>query len=197
MRVFAISMWDVENELNAISIKDIKYQLNKMAKTPTDLKTVVPEEYHEFLDAFSKETSDTLSPHSKYDDQIRLLEGYRDYRHSPLSKILEPKLQFMKKFLEEHLKKGFIEASSTLCLSSIMLAAKPGRGIRFCINYQWLNKLTKKDTYPIPLIKETLAQLKNAKVFTKIDICQVFHKLRMAADSEDYMTFASQFGAFK
>ncbi len=31
--------------------------------------------------------------------------------------------------------------------------------------------MTKKDRYPIPLIEETLAQLKGAKYFIKIDIC--------------------------
>ena len=78
-----------------------------------------------------------------------------------------------------------------------MLAAKLGKGIKFCIDYKRLNKLTKKDTYPISLIEETLTQLKNAKVFIKINICQVFHKLEMAADLEDYITFALQFRAFK
>ena len=109
----------------------------------------------------------------------------------------ESKLQFIKKFLEEHFKKGFIEANSAPCLSQTMLAAKPEKDIRFCVNYRCLNKLTKKDAYPISLIKKTLAQLKNAKVFTKINICQAFHKFRMTADSEDLTTFASRFGAFK
>ena len=76
VKIFAVSMQDIENELNAISMKDIKYQLNKMVKTSIDPKTVVLKEYHKFLDIFSKEVSDTLSPHSKYDHQIRLLEGY-------------------------------------------------------------------------------------------------------------------------
>ena len=197
VKIFVVSMQDIENELNAILMKDIEYQLNKTAKAPTDPKTMVPEEYHKFLDVFSKEASDTLSPHSKYNHQIRLLEGYKDYGNSPLSKMFESKLQFVKKFLEKHLKKGFIEASSAFCSLCIMLAAKPGGGIRFCVNYRRLNELTKKDAYPIPLIKEILAQLKNAKVFTKIDIRQAFHKLRMVADSEDLTTFALRFGAFK
>ena len=168
-----------------------------MMKTPTNPKTVVPKKYHKFLNVFSKEALDTLSPHSKYDHQIRLLEGYRDHGHSPLNKMSELKLQFVKKFLEKHLKKGFIKASNTPCSSQIILTAKPGRDIRFCVNYRCLNKPTKKNAYPIPLIEETLAQLKNAKIFTKIDIHQVFHKLRMTADSGDYTTFASRFGAFK
>ena len=180
-----------------ILIKNIKYQLNKTAKTPTDPKLVVPKEYHKFLNVFLKEASDTLLPHSKYDHQTYLLKGYKDHGNSLLSKMSKPKLQFVKKFLEEHLKKRFIEASNTLYSSQIMLAAKLGKGIGFCIDYRRLNKLTKKDNYPIPLIKESLAQLKNMKVFTKINICQIFHKLRMAADSEDYTTFALWFGVFK
>ena len=171
VEIFAVSMWDIENELNAISMKDIKYQLNKMAKTPTDPKTVIPKEYHKFLDIFSKKASDTLLSHLKYNHQIGLLEGYKDYGHSFFSKMSEPKLQFVKKFLEKHLKKGFIKASSVSCLSQIMLAAKLRGDIRFCIDYRRLNELTKKDAYPIPLIEEILTQLKNAKIFTKINIC--------------------------
>ena len=92
IEIFAVSMQDIKNELNAILIKDIKYQLNKMAKTSTNPKIVIPKEYHKFLDVFSKEASDTLSPHSKYNHQIHLLEGYKDHGYSPLSKMSEPKL---------------------------------------------------------------------------------------------------------
>ena len=92
VEIFTVSMQDIKNKLNAILMKDIKYQLNKMVKTPTNPKIVISKEYHEFLDVFSKEASDTLLPHSKYDHQIRLLESYRDYGNSSLSKMLEPKL---------------------------------------------------------------------------------------------------------
>ena len=178
-------------------MRDIEYQLEKAIKTPTDLKTVVPEEYHEFLDVFLKKASDTLSEHSKYDHRIQFLKNYKNHGNSSLQAMSEPKLQFVKKFVKEHLKKQFIEASSAPCLSPIMLAVKPGRGVQFCVDYKKLNKLTVKNAYLIPLIEETLVQLKNAKIFTKIDIRQAFHKLQMAADLEDYTTFSYEFGAFK
>ena len=60
-------MQDIKNKLNVILIKDIEYQLNKMAKTPTDPKTEVLEEYYKFLDVFSKEALDTLSSYLKSD----------------------------------------------------------------------------------------------------------------------------------
>ena len=122
-------------------MRDIDYQLKKATKTPTDPKTVVPEEYHKFLDVFSKEASDTLSEYLKYNHRIWFLEGYKDHGNNPLWVMSKPKLQFVKKFVEEHLKKGFIKASSALCLSFIMLAVKLSRGVRFCVDYRRLNKL--------------------------------------------------------
>ena len=184
-------------EIFGISMRDLEYQLNKAEKPVTNPATVVPECYHEFLDVFSKEASDIVSPHSKYDHKIELVNGGKDHSQAVLRGMSKPQLEFVKKFLEENLKKGFIEASRAPCSSPILLAKKPGRGIRCCVDYRRLNKLTKKDAYPIPLIAETLAQLKRAKVFTKIDIRQAFHKLRMAASSEDLTTMATRFGAFK
>ena len=61
-------------EIFAISMRDIKYQLNKGTKPLTDPKTVVPEEYHDFLDVFSKDISDTLRPYGKYNHKIKLLK---------------------------------------------------------------------------------------------------------------------------
>ena len=187
-------------EIFAISMRDIEYQLNKTTKPPTDPKTVVPAEYHDFLDVFSKDISDTLRPHRKHDHKIELLKDKdlaSDLGHSALRGMSTPQLEFVKKFLEEHLKKGFIEASSAPCSSPILLAKKPDGGIRFCVDYRKLNSLTKKDAYPLPLIAETIARLKKAIVFTKIDIRQAFHKLRMAMESEDATTFASRFGSYK
>ena len=186
-------------EIFAISMQDIKYQLNKRIKPPTNLKTVVPAEYYDFLDVFSKDISNTLRPYKKYDHKIKLLKdkNLSNLSHSAFRGMSVPQLEFVKKFLEEHLKKRFIKASSTLCSSLILLVKKPGGGIRFCVDYQKLNSLTKKDAYPLPLIAETIARLKKAVIFTKIDIRQAFYKLCMAVESEDATTFASQFRAYR
>ena len=184
-------------EIFSISMQDIEYQLNKVTKPLTNPKTVVTAEYHDFFDVFSKETSDTLSPHTKFDYKIKLLKDAGDLGHSALQEMLASQLKFVKKFLEEHLKKKFIEASSASCLSSILMAKKLGSGIRFCVGYRKLNSLTKKDAYPLPLIAETIARLKKAVIFTKIDIRQALHKLCIAIESEDATTFASRFRLYK
>jgi len=68
-------------------------------------------------------------------------------------------LLVVKKYINEHLNKGFIRPSISLVAAPILLAKKPGGGIQFCINYRGLNAITIKNRYPVPLIRKTLKWL--------------------------------------
>jgi hypothetical protein len=74
---------------------------------------------------------------------------------------------------------------------------KPGGGLWFCIDYRYLNALTKKDQYPLLLIDKTLAQITGAKILTKIDIRYAFNRIRIAEEDKDLMTFGIRFRAYK
>ena len=69
------------------------------------------------------------------------------------------KLLVIKKYINEHLDKGFIHPSISSAAAPILLTKKPGGGIQFCINYKGLNTITIKNQYPIPLIYKTLKRL--------------------------------------
>jgi len=68
-------------------------------------------------------------------------------------------LLVIKKYIDEHLNKGFICPSILPAAAPILLAKKPGGGIRFCVNYRGLNAITIKNRYLVPLIRETLERL--------------------------------------
>jgi hypothetical protein len=42
-----------------------------------------------------------------------------------------------------------------------------------------------------------LARLRKAKIFTKLDIRQVFYKMRIHPDSEELISFRTRYGAYK
>ncbi len=157
-------------EVFAVSMRDIQYQAEKEARVETNPKSVVPQEYLDFLDVFSKKDSDTLPPHRKYDHKIHLEEEQKP-GHARLSKMSPEELDAVKRYLDSHLAKRFIQTSSASYSLPILFVKKPREAIRFCVNYRRLNAITKNDRYQIPLIEETLAQLEGAKYFTKIDIC--------------------------
>ena len=84
-------------------------------------------------------------------------------------------LEETKRYLLDNLHKGFIVPSQSLFAVLVLFVKKPSGSLRFCIDYHKLNKLTKKNWYPLPLIDKALAQISCAKIFTKLDIRQAFH----------------------
>lgn len=159
----------------------------------------VPPSHHDWLHVFSKKASDTLPPRRTYDHKIQLVQGKSesDLTYSPLYKMSLEELEITKKYLEENLDKGFIEPSQAPFAAPVLFVKKPAGGLRFCIDFRKLNLLTRKDQYPLPLIDETLARLATAKIFTKLDIRQAFHRIRVHADSEELTTFRTRYGAYK
>ncbi len=139
----------------AVFMRYIQYQAEKEARAETDLKSVVTQKYHDFLDVFSKKSSDILPSHRKYDHKIYLEEEMKP-DHVLLYKISLEELDTVKQYLGSYLAKGFIQASSASYSLPVLFVKKPGGEIRFCVDYRRLNAITKKDRYLIPLIKETL-----------------------------------------
>ena len=96
-----------------------KQQFNPLGrKNPelTDEQLVdqkLPTRYYEFKDVFSRAASDALPPHRLYNHKIELLEGSKESElgYSPLRQQSLEELQATKKYIVEHLDKGFIEPS--------------------------------------------------------------------------------------
>jgi hypothetical protein len=99
--------------------------------------------------------------------------------------------------LVENLDKGFIDGGRAPFTALVLFVKKANGSLRFCINYRKLNNLTRKDRYPLPLIDETLARLAKAKIYTKLDIRQVFHIIRMDLASEELTTFRTGYSIYK
>ena len=111
--------------------------------------------------------------------------------------MLSYKLQKIKKYLEKNLKKKFITLSKALFTSSILFVKKKDDSFRFCINYQKLNALIKKNRYSILLIDEVLAWIQDSKYLTCLNIIAAFNKLRMSSESENLTTFVTFFDIYK
>ncbi len=169
------------------------------ALTADDVKERLPSEYHDFLDVFDRSEAEKLPPHREYDHKLEFID--EDSKSKlPKSRIYPMsahKLQEVKKYLDENLKRGFIVPSKAPFASPILFAEKPNGGLRFCVDYRRLNHITKRNRYPIPLIDEVLARIQGCKYLTRLDIIAAFNKLRMHPDSEDFTTFITSLGAYK
>jgi hypothetical protein len=138
-----------------------------------------------------------LPPHrGEFNYKVKL-EQENAVSYRPLYKMNTEELEAVREYILDNLHKGFIIPSNAPFASPILMAEKPGGGLHFCVDYRKLNAITRKDHYPLPLIDKILEHISKAKIFTKLDIRQGFHRIRMDPASEDLTTFRSRYGSFK
>jgi len=78
-----------------------------------------------------------------------------------------------------------------------MFVMKKDGKLRLCADYRALNKGTKKDQHPLPLVTEARDRLGGAKYFTKLDIKDAYHNIRIREGDEWKTTFSTKLGTYE
>lgn len=160
------------------------------------LTSIIPQHYHQYLDVFSKEGADTLPQHRLFDHTIPLQPGTQP-PYGPIYSLSEPELKALREYLDENLSKGFIRPSSSPAGAPILFVKKKDGGLRLCVDYRGLNKVTIKNRYPLPLISEMIDRLRCAKVFSKIDLRGAYNLVRIATGEEWKTAFRTRYGHYE
>jgi len=79
-------------------------------------------------------------------------------------------MKALKEYLDMNEKQGWIHTSTSPARAPIHFMKKKEGGLRLCLDYRQLNKITVKDQKALPLIRESLDQLSSATIYTKLDI---------------------------
>ncbi|GFX69136.1 retrovirus-related Pol polyprotein from transposon 412 [Trichonephila clavipes] len=121
----------------------------------------------EFEDVFSRNSSDI--------GHTTVTQHRIDTADHPPIKQHPRRLPFAKQeevgtLLREMQENDIIEPSSSPWASPIVLVRKKDGSTRFCVDYRKLNDVTKKDSYPLPRIDDTLDTLSGHKWFSTLDL---------------------------
>ncbi|KAE8993323.1 hypothetical protein PR002_g20276 [Phytophthora rubi] len=92
---------------------------------------------------------------------------------------------------------GVIEEGNGAWGFPVVLVRKKDGEVRFCVDYRALNKVTKKDVYPLPRIDETLEALGGALLFTTLDLRAGYWQIRVAPEDQDKTAFMTRRGLYK
>ncbi len=146
-------------EVFSVSMTDIEKVLTSQKKT--DLRTILSDHYHEFLNVFNHIMTEKLLflRREGTDHQIELKEVNEKESKvpwSPLYNMTREKLLVLHKTLTELLNKQFIWVSNSSAAVLVLFIWKSEDELQFCVNYCGLNWITQKNCYPFSLIYETL-----------------------------------------
>ncbi|XP_072090553.1 uncharacterized protein [Arachis hypogaea] len=100
----------------------------------------------------------------------------------------------LKTQLKELLSKRFIRPNISLWGAPVFLVKKKDGGMRLCVDYRQLNKMTVKNKYLLPRIDDLMDQLQGVGVFSKIDLRSDYHQIRIKEDDIPKTPFTTRYG---
>jgi len=154
-------------------------------------------EFRQYLGMLGKEAADALPEHQPYDCKIDLQEGSKA-PWEPIYPLSEDELRTIREWLTEMEKTGKIKHSTSPAGSPILFVPKPhGRGLRLCADYRALNRITIPNRYPLPLMQELQDRVQGAQWFTKMDLKNGFHLIRIRKGDEWKTAFRTRYGLFE
>jgi hypothetical protein len=104
---------------------------------------------------------------------------------------------FLRKWLDEELRKGFIRPSKSPYPCPTFLIEKKNGDYRVVQNYKILNKHTIPDKHLLPLITNLIEQLHGKTMFTKFDIRMGYNNIRIADGDQHKAAFTTPLGQYE
>ncbi|XP_064479068.1 uncharacterized protein LOC135392282 [Ornithodoros turicata] len=171
---------------------------------------------------FSQVNIGPCVPPKQRDNLLTLLEKYRNCFAVEVSEIgctdaVEMKLELttdipvtfrpyrlssserevVRELVEELRSAGIVVDSTSPYASPILLVRKRTGDYRLCVDYRALNRITKPDRYPLPLIDDQLERLKGQCYFTSLDLASGYYQIKMTSESQPKTAFVTPDGYYE
>lgn len=143
------------------------------------------------LDSFVREMSEKLGTGI---GRTHLLEHDIDTsNHLPVCQrqypFAPPIMKELEAEIENMLADDIIEPSHSAWRSPVLLVKKASGQNRLCLDSRQLNKVTKKDSYPLPRVSAILDSLKDARYLSTIDLRSAFWQIPLNESSKEKTAF--------
>jgi hypothetical protein len=161
---------------------------------PADIPEDIAALLAEFPSVF--EVPHSLPPKRACDHAIPLISGatpvnIRAYRYPPnLKDEIERQVNTM-------LEQGLIQPSKSPFSSPVLLVRKKDGSWRLCVDYRYLNAMTVKSVYPIPVFDQLVDELGAASWFSVLDLHSGYHQIRLQPGEEYKTAFSTHAGHFE
>ena len=175
-------------------IKELGLDDKKLLNADPDLKEKVKALVREYADIFSSPEV-SFGKTSLMEFEVTLEPGSK-----PVKAKVRPTNPKQRQDLREQLDKweaeDVVEECESPWASALVPVLKKDGGIRWAVDYRPLNKMTIKDSYPLPSISENLEKLQGSQVYSTLDAAGAYHCIPVEAKSRPMLAFVTPFGLY-
>jgi len=156
----------------------------------------LPDQYHDYLDLFRPSTAEKLALRRTFDHAIDLkLDTQPPW--GPIYPLSQKQLEALRKYLDDMLKQGKISPNKSDAGAPTLFVPKPDGRLRLVVDYRGLNKVIVHNKYSIPLMTELRDQVRDAQIFTKLDLKDGYHLRRIRKGYEWKTAFRTRYGHYQ
>lgn len=149
-----------------------------------------------YADVFPDNLPAGLPPSREVDHRIELIPGSTPPSR-PTIRLSATELAELKKQLIELEAAGFIRPSKSPFGAPILFVKKKDGTMRMCVDYRALNRITIKNSYPLPRVDELFDRLQGARFFSKIDLRSGYHQIRISPEDVPKTAFRTRYGHYE
>lgn len=117
--------------------------------------------------------------------------------HSRPYRVSSSERNVIETHVSDMLNRGVIQPSSSPWSSPVVLVKKKDGTWRFCIDFRKLNKVTKKDVYPLPRIDDLLDCLNGSEYFSSLDLRSGYWQIPVSPSDREKTAFITPDGLFE
>ncbi len=117
-----------------------------------------------------------------------------DCKIYPLTLVEQGRLE---DYIRENLEKGYIRPSHSQYSSPFFFVGKKDGKFRPVVDYRKLNSFTVPDRLPLPLIQELVDKVRDAWLFTKMDVRAGYNNIHFREGDEEKAAFKTNMGLFE
>ena len=160
------------------------------------IEAMVPKKFHWWLKVSGKVKLERMLVWKVWDHTIDVKEDFKPSK-AKVYPLFRNEREEVQKFVNEHLKKGYIQPSKSQQMSLVFFVGKKDGGKRMVMDYHKLNKQIVKNNYQLPLITELVDNMGSKHVFTKIVLRWGYNNMQVKEGDKWKAAFTTHVGLFE
>ena len=152
------------------------------------LPSKMTELLQDYKDVFPEENPSVLPPVRGIEHQIDFIPG-ATLPNRPAYRTNPAETKELQRQVDELMAKGHIKESMSPCAVPVLLVPKKDGSWRMCVDCRAINNITVKYRHPIPRLDDMLYELHGSSIFSKIDLKNGYHQIRLKEGDEWKIAF--------